>query len=683
MPATMHAHADQEINRLRERVATLEHHLAVVSSRQMLHEDILDSISDAVIVLDQRGVIQSWNRAATQTYGWSADEAHGQALMALVSTRYIGGLSDEQALQQLIAHGEWTGIVIQRHRDGRDLMIEASVRYLVDSHGQRTGLVGVNRDITERWRLDQERAAAQKREQIAQSVALEAQRSLSRSQAQFAGIVASTMDAIISVDAQQRIVLFNPAAEQIFQYRSEDIVGQSLQLLIPTRFHAAHSDHMREFARSHTGPHLMEHGQQTVGVRADGSEFPVEASVSYIAIDSDPYYIVTLRDITARRQLEAQLRQSQKMEALGRLAGGIAHDFNNLLTAMMGYTQFALDALDGQPAIRADLEEVLHATHRATSLTRQLLTFARKQLMETQTFDLNALLLEMEKLLRRVIGEDIELITQVAPEPALISADPGQIEQVILNLAINARDAMPDGGQLWIATRHAAGAAPGGALQAAEGAGSIVLTLRDTGTGMPPEVRARAFEPFFTTKELGKGTGLGLATSYGIVQQHGGAIEIESEPGQGTAIIIHLPRVSQLSARQGSAGGAAPNPGGAETILLVEDSDAVRSMAGRILRDHGYTVLEARDGDAALDLIRSQSDQIDMVVSDIVMPGYSGPILVEEIRTIRPGIRVLFISGYNSQSASIEGHAFLHKPFGPTALARKVRAVLDQPAAEG
>jgi two-component system, cell cycle sensor histidine kinase and response regulator CckA len=681
MPAVSHAHIDSEIIRLRERVAMLEHELAVASSRQLLHENILNSVNDAVIVIDLRGVVQSWNDAATQIYGWTSAEAQGQRIIGLLNTRYLRDLNDDQAMQDLNATGSWTEIVTQRHRDGHDLLIESSVRHLMDSHGQRTGLVGVNRDITERWRAEQERQAALVREQIAQEAVAEARRNLSRSQAQFAGIVASTMDAIISVDAQHRIVLFNPAAEEIFQYRSEEVIGKPLELLIPQRFHDMHRMHMQAFSQAHVGHHMMEHGQATAGIRADGTEFPIEASVSYIAIDQDPYYIVTLRDITARRQLEAQLRQAQKMEALGRLAGGIAHDFNNLLTAMMGYTQFALDALDGHASIRTDLEEVLHATHRATSLTRQLLTFARRQLLETQVFDLHVLLAEMEKLLRRVIGEDIELATTIAAGQALISGDPGQIEQVILNLAINARDAMPHGGELAIETRHVPAAEIQGlALLASATGDHVILTLRDTGVGMTPEVRARAFEPFFTTKELGKGTGLGLATSYGIIQQHGGAIEIESQPNQGTTIRIWMPCATQPTSQQSSAPHTTAEHDGAETILLAEDADAVRSMASRILREHGYTVIEAADGAEALAIAQAQIAEIDMVLSDIVMPGYSGPLLVEEIRKIRPGMRVLFMSGYNSQSAPVEGDSLLHKPFGPAALMRKVRAVLDQPA---
>jgi PAS domain S-box-containing protein len=394
------------------------------------------------------------------------------------------------------------------------------------------------------------------------------------------------------------------------------------------------------------------------------------------------------RDITQRKRgeeelrerlsLEEQVRQAQKLESVGRLAGGVAHDFNNLLTVVLGCAEaLRSDAARGVPATLEDVEEIRAAGERARDLTRQLLAVARRQVIAPVPLDLNDVLRASEKLLRRVLGEDVELVVDLAPGLWWIRADPGQLEQVVLNLAVNARDAMPRGGTLVLRTRN-------GARAGAAADDGVCLSVRDSGTGMEPEVRAHLFEPFFTTKPDGKGTGLGLATVYGIVSQADGQVRVESEPGRGTTFELWFPRtldppvaVSPLPAAR-----AAP---GTERVLVVEDDAPVREVTVRALRASGYHVLVAGSGREALALAAAALDGLDLVVTDVVMPGLDGRTMADELRRRRPGLRVLYVSGYTEDAVIARGvlssgMAFLAKPFTPGALLARVRAVLDAPA---
>jgi two-component system, cell cycle sensor histidine kinase and response regulator CckA len=389
-------------------------------------------------------------------------------------------------------------------------------------------------------------------------------------------------------------------------------------------------------------------------------------------------------ELAERKQLEAQLLQVQKLEGIGRLAGGIAHDFNNLLTAIGGYSDLLLAALPDDPVMRGDLQEIQQSVRRATNLTHQLLAFARKQIIEPRVINLNDLISEMDKLLRRIIGEDIDLITRPAPDLGYVKADPGQIEQVLVNLAVNARDAMPEGGKLTIETRNVFldKAYAQGHRSVTEGP-YVLLAVSDTGAGMDAEVQAHAFEPFFTTKGQGKGTGLGLATCYGIVKQHGGNIWLYSEVGQGATFKIYLPQVEEPAAIAPLPAESPALPRGKEIVLVVEDEAAVRVLAARVLREQGYTVLEAGDGVEAMRLAEAHRPAaIDLLLTDVVMPHMGGKAIAEQMICLYPDLRVLFISGYTDsaivhQGRLDEGVAFLHKPFTPAVLTRKVREVLD------
>ncbi|MDQ2999744.1 MAG: ATP-binding protein, partial [Fibrobacterota bacterium] len=390
----------------------------------------------------------------------------------------------------------------------------------------------------------------------------------------------------------------------------------------------------------------------------------------------------------ALHRSEDQLRQSQKMEAVGRLAGGVAHDFNNLLTAINGYSELLMKSLLENDPLQSTVAEIKRAGERAASLTRQLLTFSRRQVLASRVLDLNQVVTEIRQMLGRLIGEDIQILTLGDPGLAKITADPGQMEQVILNLALNARDAMPTGGRLTIeAANVRLEKEQSGTFFAIDPGRYVRLTVTDTGVGMDDEIKAHLFEPFFTTKPPGQGTGLGLSTVYGIVKTSGGNLSVTSELGRGTTFSVYLPVVDQAKDSEETetvkpAVKSAPACSGKETILLVEDEDMVRRLVGQVLLSHGYTVLEAASGLAALELVDRNPGKIDLLLTDVVMAGMSGRELSEKLLLLRPDLKVLYMSGYTDDAILRHGvfqnsTAFLGKPFSPGALVRKLREVID------
>jgi PAS domain S-box-containing protein len=503
----------------------------------------------------------------------------------------------------------------------------------------------------------------------------------------FRAVTESANDAIVSVDADGRIVFWNQRATLVFGYTGQEALGQTFTMLIPER-HLQDGDDLR---RSLADGEAQWIGRtvEVVGRTRDGGETPLELSLSTWKSGLDVFYTGIIRDITDRkraeeilRQREEQLRQSQKMEAVGRLAGGIAHDFNNLLTAILGYTDFLVQDVSGPS--KGDVEGIQRAGRSAAALTRQLLAFSRRQVLQPIVLDLNATIAGTEKLLRRLIGEDVELALTLEPSLAPVTADPGQIEQVVLNLAVNARDAMPNGGRLTIATSADTMAADTMLDGMSIKAGSyVVITVTDTGCGMSDEVRSRIFEPFFTTKGIGRGTGLGLATVYGIVQQSNGFIEIQSAAGRGTTFRIGLPATSGPTAEVVVPDERPPRMlRGSETILLVEDNESVRGFAVEALERAGYRVLEAEHGEHGLRLAAEPGHRIDLVVTDIVMPLMGGRDLAARLRDLRPEVQIIFTSGYTDdeivRQGALQGTAFLQKPFTADALGRLVREVLDR-----
>jgi len=423
-------------------------------------------------------------------------------------------------------------------------------------------------------------------------------------------------------------------------------------------------------------------------LRPDGTVRVVEATSESVPDASGrPLRIIgSVQDITERRLLELQLREAQRLESIGRLAGGVAHDFNNLLTVILGFTETLLDGLPAGDERRAGAEQIRAAGRRAVDLTQQLLAFGRRQVFQMQMLDLNAVLTEMRDILQRLVGEQIEVAISPGARQCLVRADRGQIEQVILNLALNARDAMPAGGRLGIVTSDMLPAAGEQAIPAGRWR---QLAVNDSGTGMSPEIQAHIFEPFFTTKEVGQGAGLGLATVHGIVTQTGGRIEVDSAPGKGTTFRVFLPGAADEAGREDAALTPAPSETrGEETVLLVEDESAVRAFIAKVLCRRGYRVIEAADGDQAIDTAHGHAGVIHLLVTDLVMPGMTGRELARFMTHERPGLRVLFISGYSEERVEQRGsesvsEAFLQKPFTPVALARQVRQVLDAPGPAG
>ena len=420
---------------------------------------------------------------------------------------------------------------------------------------------------------------------------------------------------------------------------------------------------------------------ETFGLRKDGTHINIEVSAKDCLYEGAPARLAAVRDITERKTLEEQLRQSQKMEAVGQLAGGVAHDFNNLLTAITGYSDLAIRRLKAEDPLRHHIEEIKKAGERAAALTRQLLAFSRKQVLQPKVFNINAVVSEMEKMLRRLIGEDMEFRTALASDLGSIKADPGQIEQVLLNLCVNARDAMPGGGKLTIETSNVYLDEEYASRHVGVGSGDyVMLAVSDTGCGMNDETLAHIFEPFFTTKEMGKGTGLGLSTVYGIVQQSGGNVWVYSEVGRGTTFKVYLPRVGEAAEECAAASETSALPAGAEKILLVEDDEMVRLVAREIISSGGYTVLEADGLSEALRHCAENAD-IALLLTDVVMPQLNGKELAERLSALLPGMRVLFMSGYTEtvvhDGVLDRGLNFIQKPFTPYSLLRKLREVLD------
>jgi PAS domain S-box-containing protein len=419
-------------------------------------------------------------------------------------------------------------------------------------------------------------------------------------------------------------------------------------------------------------------------VKGEGRITPVAINATVVTNSRGIQILALFRDITHELDLESQYHQTQKIDGIGRLAGGVAHDFNNILTTILGNAELALTQLPADAPLRSNIESIQESAARAANLTRQLLAFARRQVIEPRLVNPNELIANLSQTLRRLLGKDIELVMQPSPDLGQIKADPGQIEQVLLNLVVNARDAMPRGGILTFCTDNATLDKQYATRHLVTPGEYVRISVSDTGVGMTNEVKRHIFEPFFTTKEQGKGTGLGLATCFGIIQQSNGHIHSDSQLGKGTRFEIYLPRVCGTQDAAASREAPIPLPQGSETILLAEDEPSLRLLITRVLRTQGYTVLEAADGNEALALAQANGSKIQLLLTDVIMPGLSGKMLAEWLTQVNPGIKVLFISGYINNAAvrgamSKPGMFFLQKPFNPLTLAKKVRAALEAP----
>jgi len=532
-----------------------------------------------------------------------------------------------------------------------------------DGQGRLLGAVGTLMDVTDRK---------------------EAEKALRRSEEYYRSLIENASDPIVVLDDAGTVLYESPALEKMLGWRPEERRGRSGLELLPEEDRPQLIQTVGRLLREAGATELIE----TRARHRDGSWRSIEAvAKSRTDADGKRTIVINVRDLTVRKDLEAQLNQAQKMEAIGRLAGGVAHDFNNLTTAILGYSELMLRKLGAEDPLRRHVAEVTRAAERAAALTRQLLAFSRKQLLQPRVLDVAEVLEHSRGLLERLIGEDIELVTRGDPGVGRVRADPVQLDQVILNLAVNARDAMPRGGTLVLEASNADLDEDYAHEHVTVRPGRyVMLAVSDTGHGMDKETQERIFEPFFTTKDKGKGTGLGLSTVYGIVQQSGGYVWVYSEAGRGTTFKIYLPRVEEEADQPAPASEpVAVRAVVSETLLLVEDEGSVRELLRELLESAGYSVLEASRPAEALELARSHPAPIQLLITDVVMPEMTGPELARHLAQIRPGLRMLFLSGYTEgvvvdKGLLGDGANFLQKPFTTDALEAKVREVLDGPA---
>ncbi len=549
----------------------------------------------------------------------------------------------------------------ERTLDGREIWVREVYQLPDDDDGSWSRVVVTIEDITQRKRAESD---------------------LRRSEAQVRAIMENIADGLITMDEKGIIHSFNAAAEAMFGYGAEEIIGRPVETLMPEEIAARHHEYLEAFIARDGPREGRPVAREVTARRKDGATFPIELVVGATYPGDARMFIGTMRDISDRKKVETRLRESQKLEALGQLAGGVAHDFNNLLMIINGYVRRALANLDDKARIEDSLAQVIGSTDKAATLTRQLLLFGRRDVLERRVLRLGDQIDEIETLLQSLLGETIEMVVERGEEDLRVETDPGQLHQAILNLAINARDAMAGGGRIRIAVEAVEVDAGFHARHPATRPGRYArITVEDDGEGMDEETLARVFEPFFTTKEQGKGTGLGLAMVYGFVKQSGGAIEAASRPGEGSRFSIFLPLTDRAPVAVSETARAACR-GQGETVLLVEDDDALRMLAEETLDDLGYRVISAEDGLAALEAEDDHEGDIDLLLTDVVMPGLGGFEVARVVRSSRPGIKVVYMSGYPARGrlkkVDVPADApFLQKPFDPDRLARCLRDVLD------
>jgi PAS domain S-box-containing protein len=623
------------------------------------HALAMESAADGISILSADGEHVYANSAFARMMGFeNAGTMLGKPWREIYDAQDVGLLEDD-VRESLSQSGKWSGQVSLRRRDNKRIPMEMTITAIPQG-----GAVCVARDISER---------------------LTAERARSETEAKYKMFVeqVAAVSYIAEVGLHGEWLYVSPQVEAIFGYSPEEWLAGSENWIrfVPEEDHPfieAAEENSRQGKRFQAEYRLKRKDGQVIWVS--------DTAVVVPGSESHPLMEGIIVDITERRLLENQLQQARRMEAVGRLAGGVAHDFNNLLTIIKGYVELALNRCVGQPELQGNIQHIANASERAVALVRQLLAFSRKQVLKPKLLDLNGIVLNMDKLLRRLMSENIEMKTQVRNIGA-VKADPSQIEQVILNLIVNARDAMPEGGKLLIETSSVELDATFAPDQAVVPGIHVLLSVTDTGVGMSADTLAHIFEPFYTTKESNRGTGLGLSTVYGIVKQSGGHISVYSEPGKGTTFKVYLPQVADPLhlAPKAEAPDSADRKGN-ETILLVEDEPAVRELTCMVLNERGYSVIEAQNAEDALRLAKKHGAKIHLLLTDVVMPGMSGHDLAKRLTAQHPNLRVLYMSGYTynvfaENKALEDGLSFLQKPFTPKALAQRVRESLDRPVA--
>ncbi len=640
----------------------------------LLSSDLLETLPDAIVAVDREGTIVQINSQTQSLFGYTRLELIGQKVEILVPEashaqhhQHRASFAETPKTRRMGADLDLYG----RRRNGSEFPVEISLSPLHTDKG--LFVLSAIRDISDRKRIAEELRRAN------EELHRRTTEQLGEYRTRMASIIDTSEDAIYGKDLNGMITSWNKGAERIYGYTPDEIIGKHISILAPSDRTDEIPEILRKIARGETVDHF-----ESMRVAKDGRILNVSISVS--PLQSAQGEIIgasaIARDITAQKKAEGQLHQSQKMEAIGRLAGGVAHDFNNILGIISACAEFLRDRIENaEPA--QYIENIKKATERGSALTRQLLTFSRSSAIQPRLLDVNERLRDVGKLLRPLMGDDVEILIVAKSPAAVVEADPGQLDQIVVNLAVNARDAMPRGGKFILETRTENFDEEFAEQHQNMAAGKyILLAVSDTGTGMDEATVSRIFEPFFTTKEVGKGTGLGLATVYGIVKQSAGHIMVYSEPGHGTTFKIYLPSADHKIGLGSKAEVETVSPKRhGTTILLVEDDETMRSLTRQLLQQHGYTVLEADDGKSALDVVESRKGPIDLVLTDVVMRRMSGPELVERLHASHPDLKAVFMSGYTGELIAERevlkrGITLLEKPFSRAALLNTIHQTL-------
>jgi PAS domain S-box-containing protein len=639
---------------------------ALTEAEQHLRLFVEEVRDYAVIMLDPNGYVASWNKGAQLIKGYAAHEIVGKHFSRFYTPEDIEAGKPERGLKLAASNGRFREVGTRVRKDGTRYTASIVITPIVGKRGKLLGFGKITHDVSER-------EASEQRDRSDKA----------RLRSLFTAVLDTLIDALIVIDGRGHITAYNQSAERMFGYPRDEVMGKNVKMLMPPEIGAQHDGYIRNYQTTGIA-RIIGISREVTGQRRDGSRFPVHLAVGEAEHDGQPIYVGIVRDLTERERVEEQLRQSQKMEAVGQLTGGIAHDFNNILMIIMTNADAVLE--DGTVGVweKARLEEIGKAAQRAADLTRQLLAFSRRQSLQPVATNLNEIVNSTSRLLRRTLGDHVEFRSILADKLGTVSIDRTQFESLLVNLCLNARDAMPGGGTLTVETSNVVLDEDYVALNPEAVPGPYaMLAVSDTGIGIPAQALSRVFEPFFTTKPVGKGTGLGLSMVYGFVKQSNGHIKIYSEVGKGTTIRVYLPTSDDKAEALDRDTGTRVT-GGSESVLVVEDDDQVRAAVAHQLASLGYAVAEAADGARGLAAFQRARKPFDLLVTDVVMPGpIAGQQLAQEVMRRWPGTPVVFMSGYTEDSMIRQGNFdpgvhLLTKPFRKRELARVVREALDR-----